>query len=529
MSARVPLRALILEDSEFDARVMVQALKGGGYDVQWKRVESAELMEQALKGQPWDIVLADYNMPAFNAPQALRILQTAGPDIPFIIVSGGIGEDVAVAAMKAGAHDYVMKGNPARLLPAVERELREAEVRRKRREAEGLLRESELRYRSLWETSPDAVLLCSELGFIGFANPAAEVVFGYSGTELTGMAIAKLDPPGGGGLGKALRVAAESEPGGTNRTLVEGPAVRSDGKEILVEATSTRLELPERMWFVLIVRDITEKRRNEAELRSKEEQMRAAREIQQRLFPRHAPVIHGFDIAGTSVPADATGGDYYDFLPMMDGHLGLVVADVSGHGLGPSLLMVETRALLRVVARNRIDPGEILARANRVLSEDVEGKNYVTLIFARLNPKTGEVLHANAGHPAAVVITAKGEVKAQLRRTGGPLGFAIGPPIAASLPVWLSPGDILVLYTDGIKEARRSRLHPDAGEEFGLDRIVEAVRLNAAKSSEEIVKALCEQARAYSAPDPLEDDLTLLVVKALSTNGAGKGPVLTPV
>ncbi|MCK6500929.1 MAG: response regulator, partial [Nitrospira sp.] len=91
MSARVPLRALILEDSEFDARVMVQALKSGGYDVQWKRVEAAEVMAAALREQPWDIVLADYNMPAFNAPQALRILQEAGIDIPFIIVSGGIG------------------------------------------------------------------------------------------------------------------------------------------------------------------------------------------------------------------------------------------------------------------------------------------------------------------------------------------------------------------------------------------------------------------------------------------------------
>jgi CheY-like chemotaxis protein len=216
MSTRLPLRVLIIEDSEFDARVIVQALRAGGYEVTWHRVETAPAMEASLKSPAvsWDVVLADYNMPEFNAPQALRILQQAGHDIPFIIVSGGIGEDVAVAAMKAGAHDYVMKGNPARLLPAVERELREAEVRRRRREAEGLLRESELRYRSLWETSPDAVLFCSTEGAIGFANPAAEKLFGWVADELTGRPLTDLEPPGGGGLGRALAGAGAGAGGG---------------------------------------------------------------------------------------------------------------------------------------------------------------------------------------------------------------------------------------------------------------------------------------------------------------------------
>ncbi|MBL9127810.1 MAG: PAS domain S-box protein, partial [Verrucomicrobiales bacterium] len=340
MSARVPLRALILEDSEFDARVMVQALRAGGYDVRSSRVETGEAMDSALKSDAWDIVLADYNMPEFNATQALRILQSAGLDIPFIIVSGGIGEDVAVAAMKAGAHDYVMKGSPARLLPAVDRELREAEMRRKRREAEALLRESELRYRSLWETSPDAVLFCDEAGAVGFANPAAETVFGLEASSFAGRPVASLEPASGGGLSLALAEAGRDGGRAVGRAPVEGPGLRSDGREILLEVASSRLDLPDRRWYVLFARDITEKRRNEIELRAREEQMRAAREIQQRLFPKESPKVPGYDIAGTSVPADATGGDYYDFLPMTDGLWGLVVADVSGHGLGPSLLMM---------------------------------------------------------------------------------------------------------------------------------------------------------------------------------------------
>ena len=523
MATRIPLRVLILEDSEFDAKVIVQALRTGGYDVQWRRVESASGMGEALASQTWDAVLADYNIPDFNAPQALRILQGAGHDIPFIIVSGGIGEDVAVAAMKAGAHDYVMKGNPARLLPAVERELRESEVRRRQRAAEERLRESELRYRTLWENSPDAVLICDAAAVVGFANPAAESVFGWAVGELAGTALAVLEPAGGGGLSQALNSWAQADPNASSRrALVEGRARRKDGREILVEVASSRMELPGGAWFVLFVRDITEKRENEVELRAREEQMRAAREIQQRLFPRQAPAFPGFDIAGTSVPADETGGDYYDFVPMVGEELGLVVADVSGHGLGPSLLMVETRALLRVVARNRMDPGEILARANRVIAEDVQGRLYVTLTLVRLSPVTGEYVFANAGHPAGLVFGPDGTVKTQLKRTGGPLGFTKAKPPASSPPARLEPGDILLLYTDGLRESPCPASCPGGSQEFGLERIEDVVRRNRDRSAGEIIQALCESVTTHCAPAPLEDDLTVVVVKALA-GGAAAG------
>src|SRR5205807_1411978 len=125
-SIKVPLRVLIVEDSEFDAQMMVSILRKGGYDVSFERVETGEGMRKALHDRAWDMILADYNLPEFDASAALKIVQETGLDLPFIIVSGGIGEDIAVSAMKAGAHDYLMKGNLSRLVPAVERELREA-------------------------------------------------------------------------------------------------------------------------------------------------------------------------------------------------------------------------------------------------------------------------------------------------------------------------------------------------------------------------------------------------------------------
>ena len=135
------LRVLIIEDSEDDAELLVIALECGGYQIIYQRVDTqADMRAALLRPQPWDIVLADYSMPQFSAIAALKILKEWQLDLPFVIVSGKIGEDTAVAAMKAGAHDYLVKGQLSRLLPAVERELREAVLRKEYRDAQKRLR-----------------------------------------------------------------------------------------------------------------------------------------------------------------------------------------------------------------------------------------------------------------------------------------------------------------------------------------------------------------------------------------------------
>jgi len=131
-----PLKVLVVEDSEDDAILLMREVKRGGYDITFERVDTAEAMNSALDGQEWDIVLSDYSMPHFSMPAALSLVQGKNLDIPFVIVSGAIGEEAAVSAMRAGAHDYVIKGNMARLIPVIERELREAEMRRERRQME---------------------------------------------------------------------------------------------------------------------------------------------------------------------------------------------------------------------------------------------------------------------------------------------------------------------------------------------------------------------------------------------------------
>ena len=132
----ISLKVLIVEDSENDAMLLELELQGAGYDPACLRVDTGKDMEQALTQQSWDLIIADYVMPRFNGLEALAVVKAHQLDVPFIIVSGHITDDAAVAAMKAGAHDYVMKDNLTRLGPAVERELRETELRRERRRAE---------------------------------------------------------------------------------------------------------------------------------------------------------------------------------------------------------------------------------------------------------------------------------------------------------------------------------------------------------------------------------------------------------
>lgn len=137
------LRTLLVEDFEDDALLLVRELRKGGYDPVWRRICTADRMREALHSDEWDIIICDYSMPAFNAFDALRIGRESGRDLPFIIVSGAVGEDVAVKAMKAGAHDYLMKSNLTRLVPAITREINEAQERRERRKAEEALRQAQ--------------------------------------------------------------------------------------------------------------------------------------------------------------------------------------------------------------------------------------------------------------------------------------------------------------------------------------------------------------------------------------------------
>ncbi|MGZ4969307.1 MAG: EAL domain-containing protein [Methylobacter sp.] len=177
-----PLRILIVEDSEDDTLLLVDQLEiEGGRPVDWQRVETEPALVEALQ-QHWDIVLSDYTMPHLSGMRALEVVRQYDLDLPFIFVSGTIGENTAVKAMKSGAQDYVMKGNLSRLVPAVERELEEAQLRRERRQTEQRVR----KLSQVVEQAADSVLVTDPNGFIEYVNPAFERMTGYERDEIIG-------------------------------------------------------------------------------------------------------------------------------------------------------------------------------------------------------------------------------------------------------------------------------------------------------------------------------------------------------
>jgi PAS domain S-box-containing protein len=258
-----PLKVLIVEDSELDAELMVRELKRGDFEPQWTRVENAAQLAPELE-KDWDIILADYNLPGFDALRALAMVKENGRDVPFLIVSGSIGEEIAVQAMHAGAADYIMKGNPQRLAPAVRRELREAVSRFKRRQAELALIESEERYRTLVEHTSDLMIMARADGRILFASPSTERILGLKPESIVGTSgLDLVHPEDRTQLAEVLQRALEGSVG--------TPAFRCrhrDGSWRVIELMSTAPTTHEGQPAIFgAARDVTERRALEEQLR----------------------------------------------------------------------------------------------------------------------------------------------------------------------------------------------------------------------------------------------------------------------
>ena len=268
----VLLRLLIVEDSVDDTLLAVREFKRAGYEVVFERVETAPAMLAALERNTWDLVIADYSLPQFSGIGALELLKSTGLDIPFVIISGSIGEDVAVDVMKSGAHDYIMKGNVKRLIPSIERELRDAEVRRQRRAAEEALRDSEARKAAIVDAALDSIISIDHAGRIIEFNPQAEKTFGYKRDDVIGQPMAELIIPPSlrSQHREALTRYLATGTGTVIGRRVELTGMRSDGSEFPVELSLTSISTSQPM-FTAYLRDLTEqKKQEEAFQRSRE-------------------------------------------------------------------------------------------------------------------------------------------------------------------------------------------------------------------------------------------------------------------
>jgi sigma-B regulation protein RsbU (phosphoserine phosphatase) len=240
--------------------------------------------------------------------------------------------------------------------------------------------------------------------------------------------------------------------------------------------------------------------------RALREEMRWASHIQQKLLPKHVPQLSCFDIFGACRPAESVAGDYFDYIPLPDGRMGVVIGDVVGHGLGPALIMAGTRRLLRALVEIHHDLGDILTLANRVLEQDMDPGMFITLFFGCLDPGDGSLTYAAGGHPA-YLIDASGRSR-RLAATGIPLGMLANAVIPCGDPVLLRPGAVLLMVTDGFEEALSA-----SDERFGIARVLDVVRARRAASAKEIVDALYAELDAFCTPATPADDTTAVVVK----------------
>ena len=251
-----PLRVLIVEDKADDAEIILRELKRGGYTVNWKRVESGDEMRAALEAESWNLILSDHRLPKFSSGKALVVLQEFGADIPFIIVSGSIGEDMAVAAMRTGAHDYIIKGKYARLVPAIERELAEAEVRREKQMA---LEKSSQFGRIIEDSSNEIYIFDAEtLNFVQ-VNRGARENLGYTMEELTRLTPLGIKPEH---TEKSFtKLVAPLREGKSELVIFTTVHKRKDGSLYPVEVRLQLYTKEKPPVFVAIIQDITERKR----------------------------------------------------------------------------------------------------------------------------------------------------------------------------------------------------------------------------------------------------------------------------
>jgi len=245
-----------------------------------------------------------------------------------------------------------------------------------------------------------------------------------------------------------------------------------------------------------------------AEQKRLQAEMNLARSIQERLLPRQAPEFPGLDIAGTNRPATETSGDYFDYALLPDGRLGVIIADVTGHGLGAALIMTAARAFVRALCGSDGDPGRIASRSNDLLEKDLENGNFLSFCLAAFSIDGRTAHYVSAGHEPPLVYRPSQRQFATLDSTGPLLGILPGAEFAVGGPLNLEKDDVLLFMTDGLFECMNSN-----DETLGIERVKETLERQAGLSAAGILDALLAQADGWTAGNPPRDDITVVVVK----------------
>ena len=237
-----------------------------------------------------------------------------------------------------------------------------------------------------------------------------------------------------------------------------------------------------------------------------DKQIQIARDAQLRLLPKQNPQIGGYDIAGVCIPAEEIGGDYYDYLATRRGYLGIVVADVSGHGIASALAMTAFRGLLRTHANRKLSASSIGQMINQLLPDFTGDSHFITMSFGIINLETDHMTFVSCGHPPALLIHMDG--RTTTLKTNGPALGIFNKVNYENETVLISNGDTLVMYTDGVME-----LENPEGENFGITRLKEVINKNKHSTATALIQQVIREAQKFTGFETFLDDFTLVIIK----------------
>jgi sigma-B regulation protein RsbU (phosphoserine phosphatase) len=241
-----------------------------------------------------------------------------------------------------------------------------------------------------------------------------------------------------------------------------------------------------------------------------QEEVRLAAKIQMELLPKESPAVSGYDIAGRTIPAQAVGGDYFDFIPIDDHRMAICLGDVSGKGLPASLLMANTQATLRAQAKNNLSASEWIARSNTLLNQSTSSEKFVTLFFGILDFTNHTFTFSNAGHDNPFFFSTSGEPRRL--STGGIVLAMMETFDYEEQTISFHPGDTLLMYSDGVTETFNEQ-----EEEFGDGRIGAYLANHWIKPANELIDGLVSVAKSFGGSSPQRDDITIVVIKRISS------------
>ena len=377
--------------------------------------------------------------------------------------------------------------------------------------------ESEKRTRLIIESSMNAIVIMDSYGIIADWNQRAEKMFGWTSDEAIGQRLDELVIPARfrSMHRKGLQAFLQGGVASILNKQTEQVALRRDGTEFPVELSVSPLKLGNAYIFSGFIHDISSRKAAEEEFRQArvnlaiaQNEIRIAQQIQATLSPSAPIKLNGFEITGFCLPADKVGGDYFDYFFRKEAQLDMVIADVSGHSIGPALFMIEARSAIRAQTNLLATPSETLVVLNSFLFDDLDKSDYfITLFYLQYNIHTQRLRFANAGHPPPLLFSRyEGEFK-KLDAEGLILGVK-KDVVFEERTTMLGAGDLILFYTDGLTEAENAN-----GEFFGLERVKAIVLQDTDKTAQAIIDALFEALRQFCQRTIFYDDITIMVFK----------------